>query len=238
MQDYQSVYLNLYAEFRAQRDAEKESINDDVVFEIELIKQVEINVDYILMLVERYRDGEGRRRRQGDPRRDRAGRRLQPVAAQQEGPHRGVRRVAVDRPRTSTREWAAFIAAKRAEELDRIIADEGLDREATHAFVEAAFRDGAVQPTGTAITKILPPVSRFARGGGHSAKKQARARRSSATSSTGSSASLEVRSGAYDGTQPLPWFDTPCPPTSERPRSAMWSIHVASRRVLHGPHPR
>ena len=40
-------------------DAEKESINDDVVFEIELIKQVEINVDYILMLVEKYREERG-----------------------------------------------------------------------------------------------------------------------------------------------------------------------------------
>src|SRR5690606_37920904 len=49
-QDYQSVYLNLYAEFRTTSEAEKESINDDVVFEIELIKQVEINVDYILLL--------------------------------------------------------------------------------------------------------------------------------------------------------------------------------------------
>jgi type I restriction enzyme R subunit len=55
--------------------------------------------------------------------------------------------------------WAAFIAAKRAEELDRIITEEALDREATDAFVEAAFRDGAVQPTDSAITKILPPVS-------------------------------------------------------------------------------
>ena len=45
MQDYQSIYLNLYQEFRSQRDANKESINDEVVFEIELIKQVEINVD-------------------------------------------------------------------------------------------------------------------------------------------------------------------------------------------------
>jgi type I restriction enzyme R subunit len=51
-QDYQSLYLNLYAEFRSVSDAEKESINDDVVFEIELIKQVEINVDYILLLVD------------------------------------------------------------------------------------------------------------------------------------------------------------------------------------------
>jgi hypothetical protein len=55
-QDYRSVYLDLYAEFRKDRDGDKEPINDDVVFEIELIKQVEINVDYILMLVQKYRD--------------------------------------------------------------------------------------------------------------------------------------------------------------------------------------
>ena len=53
-QDYQSQYLNLHAEFRRKAEAEREAINDDVVFEIELIKQVEINVDYILMLVEAY----------------------------------------------------------------------------------------------------------------------------------------------------------------------------------------
>jgi type I restriction enzyme, R subunit len=59
VQDYLSVYLDLYAEFRGQRNAEKESIVDDVVFEIELVKQVEINVDYILLLVEQHRKAKG-----------------------------------------------------------------------------------------------------------------------------------------------------------------------------------
>ena len=58
-QDYRSVYLDLYAEFRKDSSAEKESINDDIVFEIELIKQVEINVDYILMLVQKWREVRG-----------------------------------------------------------------------------------------------------------------------------------------------------------------------------------
>ncbi|MEX3505682.1 type I restriction endonuclease subunit R, partial [Corynebacterium sp. LK2510] len=58
-QDYRSVYLDLHAEFRNREAVEKEPINDDVVFEIELIKQVEINVDYILMLVEKYREQHG-----------------------------------------------------------------------------------------------------------------------------------------------------------------------------------
>ena len=56
--------------------------------------------------------------------------------------------------------------------LEKAVRDEGLDPDATPALVEAAFRHGAVQPTGTAITKILPPVSRFAKAGGHSAKKR------------------------------------------------------------------
>ena len=70
-------------------------------------------------------------------------------------------------------EWRSFIEARRAAELATIVAEEGLNAEATQQFIETAFRDGALQPTGIAITKVLPAVSRFAGGGAHSAKKQA-----------------------------------------------------------------
>lgn len=66
-----------------------------------------------------------------------------------------------------------FVAAKRAEELNRIIAEENLNPDATKAFVATAFRDGAIQATGTAITKIVPPVSRFSPTAGRAPKKQA-----------------------------------------------------------------
>ena len=69
-------------------------------------------------------------------------------------------------------EWQAFVARKKVEELDRIIADEGLNPDETKAFVDNAFRDGGIPATGTAITKILPPVSRFSKNNKHSAKKQ------------------------------------------------------------------
>lgn len=69
-------------------------------------------------------------------------------------------------------EWVAFIAAQKAKELDRIIADEGLNVDETKAFVDNAFRDGAVPDTGTAITKILPPASRFNKNNDHAVKKQ------------------------------------------------------------------
>ncbi|MDK9676023.1 type I restriction endonuclease subunit R [Propionibacterium freudenreichii] len=58
-QDYTSIYLRLRDEFTRDRDGDREVINDDVVFEIELVKQVEINVDYILMLVEKLRAEKG-----------------------------------------------------------------------------------------------------------------------------------------------------------------------------------
>jgi type I restriction enzyme R subunit len=70
-------------------------------------------------------------------------------------------------------EWEAFISARRAEELAAIVADESLNPAETQAFVDMAFRDGAVPTTGTGITKILPPASRFAGpGAGHADKKR------------------------------------------------------------------
>lgn len=67
-------------------------------------------------------------------------------------------------------EWQTFVDAKRTAELDAIISDEALKPEETRVFVEHAFRDGSIPATGTAVTKILPPVSRFSPEGGHGAK--------------------------------------------------------------------
>jgi type I site-specific deoxyribonuclease, HsdR family len=170
-QDYQSLYLNLYAEFRSESEAEKESINDDVVFEIELIKQVEINVDYILMLVEKYLKKKG----SGGDKDIRATIERAINASPSLRNKKDLIEQFVDSVSTKSKvdeEWVAFITAKKAEELDRIIEDEGLNADETKAFVDNAFRDGAIPVTGTAITKILPPVSRFSKNNGHAVKKQ------------------------------------------------------------------
>ncbi|EAR26112.1 type I restriction-modification system endonuclease [marine actinobacterium PHSC20C1] len=170
-QDYRSIYLNLWAEFRQETDAEKESINDDVVFEIELIKQVEINVDYILMLVQKYRDERG----DGDDTEIRAAISRAVDASPSLRNKRDLVEAFVDSLSTTgevDEEWRAFIEARRRAELDAIIDAEGLKPEETRAFMETAFRDGAIRAGGTAVTRILPPVSRFAAHGGHGEKKQ------------------------------------------------------------------
>ncbi len=170
-QDYRSIYLDLYAEFRKDRDADKESINDDVVFEIELIKQVEINVDYILMLVKKYREERG----DGDDKELRA----EITRAVDASPTLRNKKDLIENFVDSVSivgevddEWASFIATQRDAELDAIIKDENLRPAPTRAFMEMAFRDGALQTSGTAITKVLPPASRFAADGGHGEKKQ------------------------------------------------------------------
>jgi len=171
MQDYQSMYLRLKDEWRPVDATDKEVINDDVVFEIELIKQVEINVDYILMRVEQHRAEHGNGQdKELKAEISRAVNASPSLRDKRDLIEDFVARVsptgAIDD------EWQAFVAARREAELAAIIAEEGLRDEAAREFVAAAFRSGALQTGGTAITKVLPPVSRFSADGGHGEKKQ------------------------------------------------------------------
>ncbi|MER7795893.1 type I restriction endonuclease subunit R [Microbacterium sp. NPDC096154] len=170
-QDYRSVYLDLYAEFRKGRDSDKETINDDVVFEIELVKQVEINVDYILMLVEKLRSEKG----DGEDKEIRA----QITRAVDASPSLRSKRDLVESFVDSVsvdgavdEQWQAFVEAKRQAELQAIIEQENLKPDQTRAFVDRAFRYGQLRTSGTEITRILPPVSRFNREAGHGEKKK------------------------------------------------------------------
>ena len=172
-QDYQSIYLNLYAEFRTANQAEKESINDDVVFEIELIKQVEVNVHYILALVEKWREARGN----GDDRELDA---LQAIQRSIDSSpslrnKKDLIMAFVDSVSVTgdtSADWRLFVSAKRDAELDSLITDENLKAEQTRQFIEHAFRDGAIPTAGTAITRILPPASRFSKDNDHAIKKQ------------------------------------------------------------------
>lgn len=170
-QDYQSVYLDLYAEIRGVDESEKEVIDDELVFEIELVKQVEVNVDYILMLVRKYLSEKGGLR-------DHEIRSEIDRAVDSSPSLRNKKDLIeqfVDSLTTSsdvTDEWSRFIAERRAADLEQIISDESLAPEATRIFVQNAFRDNAIPTTGTAITNVLPPVSRFSNGSDHSARKQ------------------------------------------------------------------
>jgi type I restriction enzyme R subunit len=172
-QDYQSYYLDLHADLRRAAEHERESILEDVVFEIELVKQVEVNVDYVLMLVEKYREERG----------NGTDRELEVLAKIRRAidssislrNKRDLILAFVDSVSVSAdvkEDWRRYVEARRTEELDELIVDEGLDPEATRAFVERAFRDGSIPTTGAAVTEILPPIPRFSADDSYAVKKQ------------------------------------------------------------------
>lgn len=159
-QDYRSIYLDIYADRRSGAEADKEPIEDDLVFELELIKQVEVNVDYILMLVERYREKHG----DGEDKEIRAEISRALDASPTLRDKRDLIEAFVDSVTINSQvdaEWERFVEERRKQELDQIISEETLHADPTRDYMDAAFRGGALQETGTAITKVLPPVSRF-----------------------------------------------------------------------------
>ncbi len=167
LQDYTGRYNDLREEWIERNRREKKDITDDIVFEMELVRQVEVNIDYILTLVSKYHESNCtdrevlitiRKAVDASPEL-RSKKRL--IEAFLENLN-GVEDV--------LREWDAFVAEAREEELFRIIAEEQLKEPETRRFMENAFRDGEIRTIGTDIDKLMPPVSRF--GGDRAEKKQ------------------------------------------------------------------
>lgn len=166
-QDYQSIYIDLYQEYRKGADGDKETINDDIVFEIELVKQIEVNIDYILMLVAKYQQSNCKDKTILTTI-DKAINSSIELRSKKELIERFIEQVNV-----STKvdeDWRKFLHERKEADISAIIEEEKLKPEETRRFIDNAFRDGTLKTTGTAIDKIMPPVSRF--GGGRAAKKQ------------------------------------------------------------------
>ena len=166
MQDYQSIYIDLYQHMKPIK-VEKENINDDIVFEIELIRQVEINIDYILMLAAKYHDGNCRDKDILVTIGKAVSSSLQ-LRSKRELIENFIR--TINASTEVDTDWRRFVLEQKEADLSAIIADEKLKPGETRRFMDNAFRDGILKTTGTDIDTILPPVSRF--GGGRDAKKQ------------------------------------------------------------------
>ena len=167
LQDYQSRYIDLYDKYRRKDAGDKENINDDIVFEIELIKQVEVNIDYILMLVEKYHDGNCEDKEILSTIRKAVDASIQ-LRSKKELIEQFISQVNVES--SVQGDWRRYVSEQEESDLAEIIATEKLKPEETRKFMENAFRDGAIKTTGTDIDKLMPPVSRF--GGGNRSKKK------------------------------------------------------------------
>lgn len=158
VQDYHSLYIDLYEKYRRNRQGDVVDVNDDIIFEMELIKQVEINIDYILYLIEQMHDGNTGdkeiritiRKAIGASPDLRNKRELIENFIDQLTPDKNV-----------SDDWQKYVKEQQRRQLDEIISEEKLKPEETYHFVNQSFKDGGIQESGTGIAKILPPMSIF-----------------------------------------------------------------------------
>ncbi len=166
-QDYQSIYIDLYQEFKRASETAKVSINEDIVFEIELVKQIEVNIDYILMLVAKYQNSHCQ---------DKSILVTINKAVNSSIELRSKKEL-IDRfieiVNMSTKvyeDWEIFLHEQKEADILKLIEEEKLKPDETRRFLDNAFRNGEIKTTGTYFDRIMPPVSRFS--GERAAAKQ------------------------------------------------------------------
>ncbi len=162
LQDYLGRYQDLHDEWKRKRESEESTdIVDDIVFEIELIKQIEINIDYILMLVKKYHDTHCEDKEvlitinksiDASPELRSKKKLIETFIA------------GVNDADDIMSEWHGFVAQQREQDLAALIQDEKLKPAETRIFLENSFREGEIKTVGTDIDRIMPPVSRFGDG--------------------------------------------------------------------------
>ena len=163
LQDYLGRYQDLRDEWKRRREAgESTDITDDIVFEIELIKQIEINIDYILMLVKKYHDTHCEDKEVL----------ITINKAIDASPELRSKKQLIETFIAGVNDvddvmsgWHDYVAEQREYDLETIINEEKLKPDETRRFLDNAFRDGEIKTAGTDIDKIMPPVSRFGSSG-------------------------------------------------------------------------
>ena len=165
MQDYQSKYVDLYQKYRPK--VEREDISDDIVFEIELAKQIEVNIDYILNLIKQHHD---------ENTLDKIAVAAIMKAVDSSMQLRSKKLLieaflnTVNSESEIDDDWKKFVDQKKEEDLQQIITEENLKPEPTREYIDNCLADGQLRTSGTAIDDLMPPVRRF---GGERAKKKA-----------------------------------------------------------------
>lgn len=156
-QDYQSIYLDLYEKHREPK-ADKEDINADIVFEMELMRQVEINIDYILMLVEKFRASHGK---------DKAILANIRTAINSSIELRSKKELIegfiadINVSPSVCDDWQRYVSKQKESDLAELITSERLRPEEARKFIDNAFRDGTLKTIGTDLDKIMPPANPF-----------------------------------------------------------------------------
>ncbi|MCD8212188.1 MAG: type I restriction endonuclease subunit R, partial [Oscillospiraceae bacterium] len=153
-QDFTSIYIDLWNNRPTVIRPEPEVINDDLVFEMELVKQIEANVDYILNLVAIYHQKHCKDK-------DLLVKIEKTIDASPD--LRDKKELIMQFMKSLTpggdtyERWKAYVNEQKRAEFEKIIEEENLKRGPALEFIKRAFERGFVPEVGTDLTKILPP---------------------------------------------------------------------------------
>lgn len=166
--DYRSFYNELHEKYRP-KGGELTNINDDLVFEMELMKSIEINIDYILFLVGQL-NGEDNHDREII---------IKAMKSIQASPDLRNKEELIRQfieshtPDTDVHDrWSEFVRQSQRKEIETIIEEENLNRVKALDFIKQSFRNGEVRESGTGIADILPPMGLFGNAGARRAEKK------------------------------------------------------------------
>ena len=155
VQDYTSTYLDLYPPFNP---TVKTDICDDVVFEIELVKQVEVSIDFILFLVDQYKKSHGQ---DGEIR-------VRITKAIDSSPDLRDKKELIEKfienltPNSEVDSaWREYVNTEKRRQFETIVEEEQLRRDKAIAFIENAYERGYVPEGGMELDGIMPPMNPF-----------------------------------------------------------------------------
>ena len=160
MQDYLSIYIDLHEKYSNREKHDSTDITDDVEFEMELVKQVEVNIDYILYLVSLYHESHCQD----------AEIRVKIAKSIDSSPDLRDKKELIERFIDSLNAtdnvdaaWREYVNEQKRKDFDALIAEERLKRDKALRFISSAWERGYVPEGGTEVYDILPPVNPFDR---------------------------------------------------------------------------
>lgn len=166
-QDYQSHYISTYEELRKDKD-DKESTLDEVEFEVELLAQVEVSIEYILELIAKYHKDQATN--------------YEPILKLLDSSLslRSKKELflrLIDSLHTQSnveKDFSTYIKTHKNNALQDIINALNLDPKKTKEFMQDSFERGELRDYGRAFDEILPPSPLFGKGAEqtHKVRKQ------------------------------------------------------------------
>lgn len=169
LQDYQSIYLDYYSKWRKRHEGDVVEINDDLVFEIESLRQEEIDVDHILQMVMTHHQ-ENAKDEEIKLKISRAINSSIELRSKKELIENFVANV--NNTDNIFNEWEEYSSKCKYDELQEIISQFKLKQDKTVKYISDSFKDGELKTTGMHIESLLPPISIFSGNNKHYEIKQ------------------------------------------------------------------